>query len=214
MGAVENCSVVFQGAVGACSSRPRLRQLPQAASRIHRRVRFAIRGQLLIDPELVDRPAPRMIAQADAARARPHRLAAARRRGRRRRRAAARAGGATSVQRIARSRYRISSWPSHVFTDHAPCCAPAAGRFAARAATADCRSAPPSHSRPCVSPRGERPGPSRTPRGTRHVEVVGRRPAPARSGDCGRPSTPPRETHWPPRRSAMPFRRSFFTSRS
>ena len=31
---VENCSVVFQGAVGACSSRPRLRQLPQALHRL------------------------------------------------------------------------------------------------------------------------------------------------------------------------------------
>src|SRR5262245_9458863 len=43
---VENCSAVFQGAVGACSSRPRLRQRPQAvviallpARRVWRRAR-------------------------------------------------------------------------------------------------------------------------------------------------------------------------------
>src|SRR6266542_5200980 len=65
--AVENCSVVFQGAVGACSSRPRLRQLTQAASRIHRRVRLAIRGKLLLDPEVVDHVPPWMISTRPAA---------------------------------------------------------------------------------------------------------------------------------------------------
>ena len=68
----------------------------------------------------------------------------------------------------------------------ARCCAPGGGGSAAQSATADCRSARPSRSRPCVSPRGGTPCPAACPagraRGSRRPT-----PAPAQTVDCGRP---------------------------
>ena len=197
MGAVENRSVVFQGAVGAFSA-----STAPAASTGPSRIDPLPRRYFAADRPRID-PPPRMMRRLAAP-------SAARRRRRRRRRAARRRAAAISVQRIRRSRYRISTCPSTL-------------RRPARAARRRVTALP----LQLKQPIGIAHDPVLETRArllqSKHRQPQAARPATWkssadagawRSGDCGPPSTPSRETYSPGRRRRSPCRRSFFTKRS
>ena len=179
---------VFQGAVGAffASTAP---AASTGASRLHPRPGPSIARQLPRMLVVLHPVAPRMIGASRPA-------------GRRRRSGTARTGAgggagvgghaprcAISVQRITRSRYRISIAPFGALKHLRPCCAPADGDSAARAASSGCRYRTTQSFETVRVSSSRNTGPAHAPRGAR-VKVVGRAPGPAQSARCAPPSIP------------------------
>ena len=206
---MENCSVVFQGAVGACSSRPRLRQLPRL-----------IPAPRAAGP-CVSPPAPRSHAATDDRRS-ADRADRAPRSAPGSGAVAARHGDHASCAQRARSGNLLPlqaapsianlDLPVRIFADTDRRARRRPPTLTRELEEPVVRTARPSHSRPCAAPQAERPrsapaaaGPPReNPRRRRRLDkpTIVLRPVPVS------------RNRFAVSRSAIRWRRSFFTSRS